>query len=131
MNYLDYACAWTMFATAVILITIIGFWHPGRMYLDEPLLWIVVAMMNFLRLRNGYSSVHGLRTFCIAANLIAFALVVLGFGLFANRILRTWGSYYLVQSLKTWIPYFIVALCASVETLFSFQKNDAKASAQA
>lgn len=124
MKYLDYACAWTMFLTALTLVVIIGFWHPSGMYLDEPLLWIPVAMMNFLRLRNGYSGVHGLRTFCLASNLIAFMLVALGFGLFASRTLRSWGSYYLIQSLKWWTPYFIVAVCALVETVFSLQKND-------
>jgi hypothetical protein len=124
MKYLDYACAWAMFLTAILLIVIIGFWHPSGMYLDEPLLWIPVAMMNFLRLRNGYSRVRGLRTFCLMSNLIAFMLVALGFGLFASRTLQSWGSSYLIHALNWWIPYFLVALCALVETLFSLRKND-------
>jgi len=124
MKYLDYGCAWAIFLAAIVLIVIIGFWHPSGMYLDEPLLWILVAMMNFIRLRNGYSRVRGLRTFCLASNLIAFMLVALGFGLFASRTLQNWGPYYLVQSLNWWIPYFLVALCALVETIFSLQKND-------
>jgi hypothetical protein len=128
MKYLDYACAWTMFLTAVVWIVIIGFWHPPGQFLDSPVLWIMVAMMNFLRLANGYSGVRGLRTFCIAANLITFIFEVLGFGLFASRMLKSWGSYYLVQSLPGWTPYFVVALCALVETMFSLQKNDSKAS---
>jgi hypothetical protein len=131
MKYLDYTCAWTMFLTALVLIVIIGFWHPSGMYLDEPLLWIPVAMMNFLRLRNGYSNVRGLRTFCIASNLIAFMLVALGFGLFASRMLKNWDSYYLVQALPRWAPCFLVASCSLVETIFSLQKNDHEESANA
>ena len=91
----------------------------------------MVAMMNFLRLANGYSGIRGLRTFCIAANVITFIFEILGFGLFASRILKSWGSYYLVQSLPGWTPYFIVALCALIETIFSLQKSDSKASATA
>src|SRR5713101_4550902 len=131
MKYLDYACAWIIFLTAVVFIVVVGFWHPRGMFLDDPLLWILVAMMNFLRLGNGYPGIRGLRTFCIAANLIAFTLEMLGFGLFASRILRSWGAYYLVHSLRDWIPYFIVALCALVETVFSLRRNDSQASAPA
>ncbi len=129
MKYFDYA--WTIFLTAVVRIVIVGFWHPPGQFLDYPVLLIMVAMMNFLRLLNGYSGIRGLRTFCIAANLITFSCEVLGFGLFAIRILKSWGSYYLIQSLNWWIPYFIVALCALVETIFSLQKNDSRESASA
>jgi hypothetical protein len=131
MKYLDYACAWIIFLSALVFIVIVGFWHPRGMFLDAPLLWIRVAMMNFLRLRNGYSGILGLRTFCIAANLIAFTLETLGFGLFASRILKIWGPYYLVHALKDWIPYFVVALAALLEAVFSLQKNDSRESAHA
>lgn len=128
MKYLDYACAWTMFLTAIVWIVIIGFWHPEGQFLDAPEIWILVAMMNFLRLANGYSGVRGLRTFCLSASLFALATEILRFGLFASRMLKSWGSYYLVQSLPGRTPYFIAALCALVETIFSLQKNDSKAS---
>jgi hypothetical protein len=131
MKYLDYACAWTIFLSALVFIVIIGFWHPSGMFLDTPELWIPVAMMNFLRLRNGYSGVRGLRIFCIAANSLVLITEITRFGLFASRILRSWGSYYLVQSLKDWIPYFIVALCALIETVFSLHKSNSMESAPA
>lgn len=131
MKYLDYACAWVIFLSALVFIVIIEFWHPSGMFLDSPEFWIPVAMMNFLRLRNGYSGIRRLRTFCIAANLLVLITEITQFGLFASRILKSWGSYYLVHSLKDWIPYFIVAVCALAETLFSLQKNGSRESAHA
>jgi hypothetical protein len=94
MKYLDYACAWIIFLSAFVSIVVIGRWHPRGTTLEAPLLWILVAMMNFLRLRNGYFVVRGLRTFCVAANLIAFALEILRFGLFASWIFESGGLYY-------------------------------------
>jgi hypothetical protein len=44
--------------------------------LDTALLWILVAMFNLLRLRNGYG-VRGLKIFCLSANLAALVMEVL------------------------------------------------------
>jgi hypothetical protein len=78
----------------------------------------MVAMMKFLRMRNGYSGIRGLRTFCITANLITFTCEVLGFGLFAIRILKGWGSYYLVQSLPRLDPLFHrCSMCISGDSI--------------
>ena len=124
MKYLDYACAWTMFLLALVSIVVIAFWHPSGTTLEAPLLWVLVAMMNFLRLRNGYSGIRGLRTFCIAANLLALTVEMLRFGLFGGWIFESRGLSYLLSASNEWIAYLIVAVAALGETVFSaLQKN--------
>ena len=49
-------------------------------------------MMNFLRLRNGYSGIRGLQTFCVSANLIALTVEMLRFGLFGGWIFEEWRA---------------------------------------
>jgi hypothetical protein len=124
MKYLDYVCAWVIFFLAIISIVVIAFWHPRGTTLEAPLLWILVAMMNFLRLRNGYSGIRGLQTFCISANLIALTVETLRFGLFGGWIFESGGLYYLLSASNEWTAYLIVALAALAETVFSIlQKN--------
>src|SRR5216683_504873 len=124
MKYLDYGCAWVIFLSALVSVVVIAFWHPHGTTLEAPLLWIVVAMMNFLRLRNGYAGTRGLRTFCIAANLIALTLEMLRFGLFGGWIFESGGLYYLLSASNEWTAYLIVALAAFGETVFSaFQEK--------
>ena len=112
MKYLDYGCAWVIFLSALVSVVVIAFWHPHGTTLEAPLLWIVVAMMNFLRLRNGYAGTRGLRTFCIAANLIALTLEMLRLGLFGGWIFESGGLYYLLSASNEWTAYLIVALAA-------------------
>lgn len=131
MRYLDYACVWAIFLSALVSIVVIAFWHPRGTTLEAPLLWILVVMMNFLRLHNGYSGVRGLRTFCIAANLIAFALEILRFGLFGGWILESGGLHYLFLVPNVWMLYLVVGLSALIETVFSLQRNDSRESAHA
>jgi hypothetical protein len=59
----------------IVAILIIKIRHPAGAALDMPFLWILVAMLNLLRLRNGYR-VKGLRAFCIGANVTALAAEV-------------------------------------------------------
>src|SRR5258708_11725316 len=118
MKYLDHLCAWAILLTALVSVVVIAFWHPRGTTLEAPLLWILVAMMNFLRLRNGYSGVRGLRTFCIAANLIAFALEILRFGLFGGWILESGGLRYVFLVPNVWLLYLVVGLSALAETVF-------------
>jgi len=132
MKYLDYACVWAIFISALVSVIVIAFWHPRGTTLEAPLLWILVAMMNFLRLRNGYSGTRGLRTFCIAANLIALSVEILRFGLFGGWIFERGGLLYLLTASREWIAYLIVALAAFGETVFSaLQKNDSTPSVSA
>jgi hypothetical protein len=78
--------------------------HPANAVLDAPLLWILLAMLNLLRLHNGYG-VRGLKVFCIGANVAVLALEAVRF--------RMFGSVSL-----------IVAVPILAETLFSIIRNN-------
>src|SRR4029077_341958 len=62
--YADYACAWIVLALGFLGILRIEVLHPANAVLDAPLLWILLAMLNLLRLHNGYG-VRGLKVFYI------------------------------------------------------------------
>jgi len=118
MRYLDYLCGWVILLVALVFIVVIGICHPRGAVLEDPVLWTLVAMINFLRHNNGHTYVRGLRISCIAANLMAFTLEALRFGLSHGRVLNDWGPY-------TWA----VAMALFAETIFSVaQKGDSRAS---
>lgn len=79
--YADYACAWIVLVLGIVGILQTEVRHPAHAVLDTPLLWILLAMLNLLRLRNGYS-VRGLRVFCIGANAAVLALEAVRLGMF-------------------------------------------------
>jgi hypothetical protein len=81
MKYVDYLCASTIFIAGVAAMITTEIRHPPHAVLDTPLVWILVAMINLLRLRNGYS-VRNLRVFCIGANLSTLTLEVLRLSMF-------------------------------------------------
>ena len=85
MKYADYACAWMVLALGIVRMVITEMWHPPRAVLDTPLLWILLAMLNLLRLGNGY--VKGLRVFCIGANVSVLALEAVRFKMFGSSAL--------------------------------------------
>jgi hypothetical protein len=99
MRYLDHACAWTIFIVGLVTIVMTELRHPPGAVLDTPLLWILVAMFNFLRLRNA-DGVKGFKIFCIGANLSEFILEMV-------RI-KMWG-----------LSLLIVAVPLLAETIFS------------
>jgi hypothetical protein len=105
--YADYACAWIVLALGVLGILRIEVLHPANAVLDAPLLWILLAMLNLLRLHNGYG-VRGLKVFCIGANVAVLAVEAVR--------LRMFGSGSL-----------IVAVPILAETLFSIIRNDLSA----
>lgn len=105
--YADYAFAWIVLALGLLGILRIEILHPANAVLDAPLLWILLAMLNLLRLRNGYG-VWGLKVFCIGANLAVLALEVVRW--------RMFGSVNL-----------IVAVPILIETVFSMVGNDMSA----
>jgi len=80
-------------------------------------------MLNFLRLRNGYAKVYGLRTFCIVANLSGFTLTALAFSLFALRTSARVGWQWVWLTIYDhqlwWAAYEIVATASLAEFLFS------------
>ena len=113
-----------MFVTAVVFLAVIEIWRPRGAGFDTPLFWIPVAMINFLRIRNGYRAVDGLRTFAIIANLLVLILEIIRMGEFGGWIFRSWGLFYVMAALWSWSPYVVVAFASAGELAFSiFQKD--------
>ena len=112
IRYVDQACAWTILLTAVSFILVTEVTHPRGAILDIPLLWLIVAMLNFLRLRNGHS-LAGLKIACVGANLVALTLETVRLKLFGTVLLRYWGSY-----------SAIIAVAVLGETIFSLTRKD-------
>jgi hypothetical protein len=81
MRYLDWACAWMILLGGVAHILHTEINHPRGAVLDTGLLLITLAMLNILRLRNGYG-VKGLKTFCIGANIGELILGLVGWKMF-------------------------------------------------
>jgi hypothetical protein len=93
MKYADYGCAWVVFAAGILGVMATEVRHPPGVMLDTPLLWIFLALLNLLRLRNGYS-VKGLKVFCVGANVSSLALEALR--------LKTFGPFGLIVA----VPLF-------------------------
>jgi hypothetical protein len=81
-------------------------------------------MINFLRLRNGYRSFQGLRTFAILANLMVLLLEIIRLGEWGVWVLRNWSLYYIISTLWVWTPYFIISIAALGELIFSIFPKD-------
>ena len=122
MRYVDYALAWILLITAIISILYMEVTHPAGAILDTPFFWLVVAMLNFVRLRNAHAAVAGLRTSCIGANFIGSTLEVVRFRLFGVASLNYWGAHAL---LTHWAPYTFATIAILGELLFSIiRRND-------
>src|SRR5580704_5265638 len=93
MRYLDYVFAWAILLTAVSFMLAIEILHLPNAILDIPFLWLLVAMLNFLRLRNGYARVPGLMVTCVGANLVALTMEIVRWRLSGGTLLRYWGPY--------------------------------------
>ncbi len=63
MKYVDYFFASTILMVAVLFMLVTEISHPRGAILDVPFLWLLVAMLNFLRLRNEYRLVSGLKNY--------------------------------------------------------------------
>jgi hypothetical protein len=125
MKYVDYGCAWVMLLTAAIFLVVIEIWHLRGVGFDTPLFWIPVAMINFLRLRNGYRGFDGLRTFAIAANLLVLVLETIRLGEWGAWVIRNWGLYYALAAFWLWIPYLVIFFVAAAELGFSILQKEA------
>jgi hypothetical protein len=101
MRYVDYALAWILLITAIVFILVMEITHLRGAILDVPFLWLVIVVMNFLRLRNSHTAVPGLKTSCISANLIGLTLEVVRFGLFGVAWLRYSGTLRAAELLGT------------------------------
>lgn len=113
-----------MLLTAAIFLVVIEIWRPLGVGFDTPLFWIPVAMINFLRIRNGYRGFDGLRTFAIAANLMVLVLEVIRLGEWGAWMIRNWGVYYTVAALWLWIPYLIISGASGAELVFSILQKE-------
>jgi hypothetical protein len=72
MKYVDEACAWLILLGGIVHIVLTDLLH-FRGSLDTALVWIFAAMLNLLRIRNGYS-IQRLKISCVAANLSVMVL---------------------------------------------------------
>jgi len=76
MKLLDRACAGALFLLAVVECWLVPRDYTGRIWIfGTGLALLFTAMLNLLRLRNGYG-VQGLRLFCIGANVIMTVFVM-------------------------------------------------------
>lgn len=103
MKYLDWLCAWLLFCLGVYHLLHTEIFHPRGVTLDLGLIWLLLSMFNFLRIRNGYT-VAGLRTYCLGANVSVLVFEILR--------LRMYGLDNLVQAIPV-----LVELLFSVRPL--------------
>jgi hypothetical protein len=83
MKLFDLLCAGTLFLLAIVECLLVPKTYTGRIWiLGTYLALLFTAMLNLLRIRNGYA-VPGLRLFCIAGNvnmLVFFAALMASIG---------------------------------------------------
>jgi hypothetical protein len=75
MKTADHICAWALFIWAFLSIVMIEIRHPLGAVLDTPVLWIVTAILNVLRLRDGKGN-RDLRRSCVAVNTIVLMIEI-------------------------------------------------------
>jgi hypothetical protein len=111
MKLLDRLCAGTLFLLAIVECLLVPKTYAGRIWiLGTYLALLFTAMLNLLRIRNGYL-MRGLRMFCIAGNvtmLVFFAALMASIG--KDTTLRN-------------PQLLLVAALLLVETAFSLSKN--------
>ena len=75
MRHLDRVCAGALFLLAIVECWLVPRDYTGRIWIfGTGLALLFVAMLNLLRIRNGYS-VRGLKMFCIGANVVMTVFV--------------------------------------------------------
>jgi len=75
MRYLDEASAWLLFLLGMSHMIVTELFPMRGRILDTGLLYILVAMLNLVRVRND-QSVRLLKTFCIGGNVSALIFEV-------------------------------------------------------
>jgi hypothetical protein len=111
MKLLDRLCAGTLFLLAIVDCWLVPRTYTGRIWiLGTVLALLFTAMLNALRIRNGYA-VRGLKMFCIAANILMLTFV-LALMLSIGRT-RTLHNPQII----------IVATLLLIELMFSLGKN--------
>jgi hypothetical protein len=106
VRYLDQFCAWTLLLVAVLFMLVTEIRHLRGAFLEDPFLWLLVAMVNFVRLRNYGQSVKGLKVTCVAANvvvltmeIIRYGMEIIRYGMYGNALLKSWGPYTLIAGI--------------------------------
>ena len=75
MRHVDRVCAGALFLLAIVECWLVPRDYTGRIWIfGTGLALLFVAMLNLLRIRNGYS-VRGLKMFCIGANVVMTVFV--------------------------------------------------------
>jgi hypothetical protein len=111
MKLFDRLCAGILFVLAIVDCLLVPKTYTGRIWLlGTALALLFTAMLNVLRLRNGYA-VRGLKMFCIGANLLMLTFVV--------ALLMSIGEARTLHNPQI----IVVALLVIVETTFSLGKN--------
>jgi hypothetical protein len=111
MKLFDRLCAGILFVLAIVDCLLVPKTYTGRIWLlGTALALLFTAMLNVLRLRNGYA-VRGLKMFCIGANLLMLTFVV--------ALMMSIGEARALHNPEI----IVVALLVIVETTFSLGKN--------
>jgi hypothetical protein len=72
----DRLCAGSLFLLAILECLVVPKTYPGRIWIfGTDLALLFTAMLNVLRIRNGYV-MQGLKMFCVGANVMVMALAV-------------------------------------------------------
>jgi hypothetical protein len=90
IQLIDTILAWITFAIAIWGIVGTELFRNPFSLLDTPLLWLLVAMFNLLRVRNA-PGIKSLAIYCIAANLMVVILEAVRF--------KMWGTFALFGAL--------------------------------
>jgi len=111
MKLFDRACAGTLFVLAIVECLLVPKSYTGRIWLlGTNLAFLFTAMLNVLRIRNGYQ-VQGLKMFCITANLIMLVFMAV--------LMTSIGQARTVTNPQV----VLVAVLLAVETAFSLGLN--------
>jgi hypothetical protein len=76
MRFFDRLCAGVLFILAIVDCLLVPRTYTGRIWIfGTGLALLFAAMLNVLRLRNGYG-VQGLRMFCVGANVLGLTFII-------------------------------------------------------
>lgn len=76
MRIFDRVCAGALFVLAIVECLLVPRTYTGRIWIfGTDLALLFTAMLNILRIRNGYA-MRGLKMFCITANVTMLVLAV-------------------------------------------------------
>src|SRR5882672_1251769 len=111
MKLFDRVCAGTLFLFAILQVLLVPKTYTGRIWiLGTELALLFTAMLNVLRIRNGYV-MQGLKMFCICANVCMLVMMI--------ALMASIGRNLTLQNSQI----ILVAGLLLVETGFSLGRN--------